>query len=215
MSTRARVGWLEAAMAGALLLGAPAPGMAENSPVGVPLLREGAGFLSFDGRTLEDGVRKVLGLSPGVRIEVGNIPRHFRGPSGKNLSAELTDEGKQPGGKVLFLLNILESGVARESFYLPVRVSPASGGRERLPEKTRRPDTGSAKEEEGALVHSGDSVRVTVVGSGFLIRFSGVAQGEGFAGERIPVINPVSGRSLNGLVTGHDRVVVRLSGRSS
>ena len=205
--------WMFVGILGAMIfLVSPAPGGAEGSGEGVSLLREGTGLLSFDRREIAARVRKDLGLSPDSRVEIGSLPRHFHGPLGNNLSARMTEEGRQAGGRYIYLLNILAGGVARESFYIPVKVTGGALNHSRPPGTEM---TENVKEGEGSLVHSGDTVRVTVMGAGFLIRFSGIAQGRGFAGERIPVINPVSGRSLTGLVTGHDQVVIRLSGSPS
>ena len=208
--------WIFVGILGAMLFLAPTvPGRAEGSGEGVELIREGTGLLSFDRSEVAARVREDLGLSPDARIEIGSLPRHFHGPLGNNLSAKMTEEGRQAGGRYIFLLNILEGGVARESFYIPVKVSGGAGG-EMVPKVPPKAEKNPIdKEGEGSLVHSGDTVRVTVMGAGFLIRFSGIAQGGGFAGERIPVVNPVSGRSLTGLVTGHDQVVIRLSGSPS
>jgi hypothetical protein len=180
----------------------------------IPILSKGGGGLSFDRAALDGRIRQELHLGPGSRIAIGGLPRRFQGPSGEELSAELTEEGPQTGGVYLFLLNVLGNGVARESFYLHVKVSGESAKVPDYPllrEKALR----SGGSSGDSLVHSGDTVRVTVSGRGFMIRFSGIAQGEGFAGDQIPVINPVSGRSLTGLITGHDQVMIRLSGSPS
>ena len=205
---------LGAGIVGALLVaGSPWFGWAADVAPDIPVLGRGAKGWSIDRAALADRIRQDLHLRADSRIEVGNLPRHFQGPPGNRLSTELTNEGLQAGGRYLFLLDVLENGVARESFYLHVKVSGESpSGPVVLPRNQAAGRSGG--HEEGALVHSGDMVRVTVTGRGFLIRFSGIAQGGGFAGDRIPVVNPVSGRSLTGLITGRDRVMIGLSGDS-
>ena len=195
-----------------LVAGIPWFGWSAEVAPDLPVQARGAEGLSVDRAGLEDRIRQELHLRPDGRVEIGNLPRHFHGPSGNRLSAELTNEGPEERGEYLFRLNILENGVARESFYLHVKVSGETAPGPVV--LSRREGAEGSVREEGALVHSGDMVRVTVTGRGFLIRFSGIAQGGGFAGDRIPVVNPVSGRSLTGRITGHDQVMIGLSGGS-
>ena len=75
----------------------------------------------------------------------------------------------------------------------------------------------SKNEVQGSetLVKAGDSVHVTARGDGFLIRFSGIAQSDGGVGDAVPVVNPESGVSMSGQVTGRDAVMVVLGGGRS
>ena len=174
-----------------------------------------SGDLVIKRQAIEERIRQDLALSPLARIRISHLPSSVKGPRGSNLSAVLTREADEGGGRYLYLLDLMKDGVARESFYLNVRVlENASGGR------TIGSSTGSAalaNEERGgeSLVRAGDTVHVTARGDGFLIRFSGIAQGDGGVGESVPVVNPVSGASMSGEVTGHDAVVVQLGGGRS
>jgi hypothetical protein len=186
----------------------------------MPLLAEnGKGRLSVDRRSLLESLRKDLGLHRRDRISVDSLPDSFRGPAGANVTATLTREGQEGKGRYLYTLNIMEKQVARESFYLHVRVV-----REKNPGDLRAVLSrsgkaayaiGEARDGGERLVHPGDSVRVTARGKGFLIRFTGISQSGGFLGDRVSVINPMSGTGLDGLVTGRDRVLVKLSGSGS
>ncbi|MEC4683445.1 MAG: flagella basal body P-ring formation protein FlgA [Nitrospirota bacterium] len=186
----------------------------------VPLFAEnGKGRLSVDRRSLMESLRKDLGLHRRDRISVDSLPDSFRGPAGENVTAILTREGQEGKGRYLYTLNIMEKQVARESFYLHVRIV-----REKMPGDLREDLSRSGKaayvvgeSRDGGerLVHPGDSVRVTARGKGFLIRFTGISQSGGFLGDLVSVINPMSGTGLAGLVTGRDRVLVKISGSGS
>ncbi len=204
---------LSGALAVLVWVGMFCPGPVQGSGRTLLLLREGSGTLAVDRSALAERIRKDLGLPFGTRIDVGPLPRHIHGPDGRDVTAEIARQGPLNGGRYLYRLNLLQGGVARESFFLRVRVM--RGPRGKAPghlSAGRRALEGPMG--EGALVQSGDTVRVTVQGPGFRIRFAGISEGGGDAGDRILIVNPASGRSLSGEVTGRDSVTVRLKERS-
>ena len=182
----------------------------------LPLYAKNAsGELVINRQAVVARIRQDLGLSPLSRIRIAHLPLALKGPGGAHLSAVLTREADEGSGRYLYLLDLVKEGVARESFYLNVKVEGRTAGAKTV---TASPEGGAAASEERSgesLVHAGDTVHVTARGDGFLIRFSGIAQGEGGEGESVPVVNPVSGASMSGQVTGHDAVVVVLGGGHS
>ncbi|MGC8529339.1 MAG: flagella basal body P-ring formation protein FlgA [Leptospirillia bacterium] len=160
-------------------------------------------------------IRQDLGLSPLSSIRVDNLPERLKGPQGGNLSAVLTREADEGSGQYLYLLDLVTDGVARESFYLKVRVGQDSKGLTRETSSGREVALENEATASGVLVKAGDNVHVTARGEGFLIRFSGIAQSDGGVGDAVPVVNPASGVSLSGQVTGRDAVLVVLGGGHS
>jgi hypothetical protein len=178
--------------------------------------RTTSGDVAFDRRAILARIRQDLGLATASQVALSHLPPTVRGPKEGPLSVVLTREADEGSGRYLYLLDLIENGVARESFYLNVRVRQAGEAR-----STGGETASSVLSVEGdadgsrSIVKAGDTVHVTARGEGFLIRFSGIAQGDGSLGEVVPVVNPVSGTSLSGRVTGHDRVVVALGGGRS
>ena len=160
-------------------------------------------------------IRQDLGLSPLSSIRVANLPGTLKGPQGGRLSAVLTREADEGSGHYLYLLDLVTDGVARESFYLKVRVGEDSGAMKQAASPGQEFESKNEVQGSETLVKAGDSVHVTARGDGFLIRFSGIAQSDGGVGDAVPVVNPVSGVSMSGQVTGRDAVMVVLGGGRS
>lgn len=178
--------------------------------------RTTSGDVAFDRRAILARIRQDLGLSTVSRIGLSHLPPTVRGPKEGPLSVVLTREADEGSGRYLYLLDLMENGVARESFYLNVRIRQAAQAQTTSSEAALAvPSSGGDADASRSIVKAGDTVHVTARGEGFLIRFSGIAQGDGALGEVVPVVNPVSGTSLSGRVTGHDRVVVALGGGRS
>jgi hypothetical protein len=187
----------------------PAPVLAGTIPL---LVHKGGNRLSVDRRQVRERIRRDLSLSPLARISVDSLPSTFRGPEGGDVSASLSREAPEGKDRYLYRLNVMEGGVAREAFYLHVRVlnkGPVLLGQVPSPRGSSTIDDG------GTLVHSGDSVRVTARGKGFLIRFNGISQSGGMMGDQVQVVNPLSGATMVGQITGRDRIVIHLSGGAS
>jgi hypothetical protein len=203
------------------LLAGPAENGQEQAlaETGSLLVKNGSGRLSIDRRVLLGLVRKDLSLNTGDRISIESLPSPFLGPGGSDVSATLTKEGSEGKGEFLFLLNVMEEHVARESFFIRVRITSRKREKSYLADRSSPKKSGSGVISSGeggeSLVHAGDSVRVTARGMGFLIRFRGISQSGGFMGDRVPVVNPFSGTSMVGRITGPDRVIVDLSGSGS
>jgi hypothetical protein len=177
--------------------------------------KNSSGEIVFRRDAIMARIRQDLGLAPLSSIRISNLPGTLKGPQGGHLSAVLTREADEGSGRYLYLLDLVTDGVARESFYLKVRVGQDSGAMKRV----ASPGQELASENEAAasesLVKAGDNVHVTARGDGFLIRFSGIAQSDGGVGDAVPVVNPASGVSMSGQVTGRDAVVVVLGGGRS
>ena len=174
-----------------------------------------SGKIVFSRDAIESRIRQDLGLSPLSSIRVENLPGRLKGPQGGRLSAVLTREADEGSGHYLYLLDLVTDGVARESFYLKVRVGQDSQAAKKV--SALGDEVGSGNEPQGSetMVKAGDNVHVTARGDGFLIRFSGIAQSDGGVGDAVPVVNPASGVSMSGQVPGRDAVMVVLGGGRS
>lgn len=190
--------------------------LADNVPL---VVRSREGGLTVDRRVLLARIRQDLSLGPESRVSVDPMPGGFRGPDGDGISATLSRVGEEGRGAYLYRMDVNSEGVVRESFYMHVHASPGEGalspragkGAElKVPAGTNPKDDG-----EGVLVSSGDSVRITAKGKGFLIRFSGISQSGGGIGDQVSIINPVSGTRMMGIVTGRGRVLIHLPGSGS
>jgi flagella basal body P-ring formation protein FlgA len=188
-----------------ITLSSPAAGHSEERG----LIVEGPDrSLRVDPAVLDSDVRSVLGIPNGDRLVYEGRPNTFSYPDPDGLEGRVMVEGKDRDRRTFHMGLVVTRGpVMVETFYFDVSVE----SRKTSVPGISRMSHGVGVEQGGAGgVQSGDTVRIRAIGHGFVITLAGIAQESGRTGDRITVFNPMSGVRLQGLVTGPDRVRIRM-----
>lgn len=195
-----------AVIAGVLMiLSSPAGGHSAEKGL---IVRGADRSMRVDPAILDSDVRSALGVPDSERLVYEGRPDTFSYPDPDGLEGRVMVEGKDRDRKVFHMGLVVTKGpVMVETFYFDVSASSRKTRAPGVPGMS--PGTGAEREGAGG-VQSGDTVRIRAVGHGFVITLAGIAQDSGRTGDRITVFNPMSGVRLQGLVTGPDRVRIRM-----